>query len=277
MCSRFRFGVIAMGVILAAGLSPSAARAAGGKPVAYFYNQSDSAAPVSVAIKGKATVNVKPVAPGHVSAAVSLPKGVLSAAFSSPAMKKEMQSMGMPAPRNLHITFRSHGRSTKLGQPLQASLLDKSHVRTLIYFMRVAKPGAAPSPMDSAAVAIYDSDYKAAAQGKALVAIFNETGTERLKFGAAHFDVWFRTPDGGGSDESNNGNWGLVTPEEMKPGHYDLVNTPAGDQDAVTLKALKQAKPIGTLTPADIRPGHIVIYLIRRPGKLERVMDISGS
>jgi hypothetical protein len=51
----------------------------------------------------------------------------------------------------------------------------------------------------------------------------------------------------------------------MKPGCYDLVNF-AGNGET-SLKAIKVAKPIGVLTSADIRSGHIAIYLIRKPGK----------
>jgi hypothetical protein len=237
--------------------------------VAYFYNQTDSAAPIGITIKGKTTVTVKPVAPGHISAAITLPNGYLAPMYASAAMQKSLKDMGLPLPALIDISFRSPGGSTKLGLPLHADILDAGHVSALIYFMRVKVPGAAPEPEDMTAVTVQDSDYKLAAEGKALVAVVDETHAKWFQLESSPlFNVWFRKPDGSVWNEDQSSS---VSPALMTAGHYDILAA----STSMTLRKARTAKPIGSLTPANLKPGRISVYLIRKPGKLEHVITLS--
>jgi len=263
-------GVVA-GLMMAVSLVAPVSAEAGGV-VAYFYNQSDSAAPVSATFKGKNTVTVDPVAPGHVSGPVTLPEGYPDPMSSSPQAQKMLKDMGLPIPRLIDISLHSAGGSRKLNLPLHADLLPRGHVRTLIYFMRVKSAGAAPEPEDGAAVAIQDSDFKAATGGKALVAIVNETYAKGLTLDSGHFDVWFRDVNGNVWDEASNTGFSLVSTEQLKPGSYDLLSTA---ESSLNLQQAKTATPVATLSPATLPSGRIGIYMIRKPGKLEHVLELS--
>ncbi len=267
MCNRNRVVALFAGAVILASLAMPAMSVAG--TVVYFYNQTNSAAPVSVSIKGKTTITVKAVASGHISAAIVLPKGYISA---SAALQKSLKDLGFPLPTLINISFRSPGGSSKPGLPLHSELFEKAHTRALIYFMRVKVPGAAPEPVDWAAVGIEDADYKLAAEGKALAAIVDETQSERFRLeGGSSMNVWFRRPNGNVWNEVGNRHFTFVSPEELKPGNYDILAASM----SLTFQAGKTAKPIGSLTAADLPPGKISIYLIRTPGKLEHVIDLS--
>ncbi len=272
MYNKTRVAAIFATALILASLATASLSQAG--TVAYFYNQSDSAAAISVTLKGKTTVTVKPVAPGHISAAINLPRGYPDPMFASAAMQKSLKDLGFPSPALIDITFHSAGGSTKMDLPLHFEMLEKVHMRALVYFMRVKAPGAAPEPEDMAAVAVRDSINKLATEGKALVAILDETQAERFRFEDSPsplFNIWFRQPNGNVWNEAGYQGLSFVTPEQLKPGNYDLL--PASI--SLSFKAAKTAKPIASLTAADLPPGKISIYLIRTPGKLEHVTTLS--
>ncbi len=269
MCNRNRVAALFAGAVI---LAMPAMSVAG--TVAYFYNQTNSAAPVSVTIKGKTTLMVKAVAPGHISAAIVLPNGYPNPMYAAPAAQKMLKDMGRSIPTLVDVSFHSPGGRIKVEPSLHTDILDAAHVRTLIYFMRVNTPGAAPEPEDVAAVAVRDWNYQRVAEGRAMVAIVNEIHAKGLKLASGRFDVWFRMPNGDVGDEPSNSGFSLVSPDMLKPGHYDLLALTPAPSGLVNLQAAKTAKPIGSLTAADLKPGRISVYLIRTPGKLEHVIDL---
>jgi len=277
MNNRHYRTVIAMGAMLALMLAASSISAAAEGVVAYFYTQPDSAAPVGVTIEGKTTVTVDPVAPGQISDPVALPEGhpdPLYSAFSPDqlkALQKTMKDAGIALPQLIDISLHAAGGDTKLNLPLHLEALSAGHVRALIYFIRVKSAGAPPEPEDEATIAITAADFKAAAGGKSLISIMNETQTKGLTLDSGHFDVWYHNPDVNWDEQSNTG-VSLLGVDALKPAHYDLLSI-AGD--TLPLKMLKTLKPIASITPSMLPAGKIGIYLIRKPGKLEHVMDLT--
>lgn len=247
------------------------------KCVAYFYNEAESAAPITATIVGKSTIKVPPVAPGALSAPVSLPDEKSS--DMPPQVLAQLKSMGMAAPNTpLAITVHARGGDTKVGLVSNLSRIEKTNTRAYIYVAHVKSANAAPDDIPGAAVSVFQLNYDDAKKGKAPIAIVDEIPDGSDSVGG---EVFYRLPSGylkdGGGPSGAQATIGAEPTLVVKPGDYDIVRHSKALDGLITAKIANAQPAVARVTKADFHPGHIAIYIVPKPGKLEHVTDLPAN